>query len=94
MPLRLANTRILIMDDEAAIRELLYECLTSLEYEVVCARDGAKAIALYEGALTSGQPFHAVILDITVPGGMGGKEAMAYLRAIDPHVKALHPACS
>jgi CheY-like chemotaxis protein len=83
------NTRILVMDDEEIIRDLLYEILTSLEYEVVCAQDGAEAIALYEDALTSGRPFRAVILDITVPGGMGGKEAMAYLRAIDPHVRAL-----
>jgi CheY-like chemotaxis protein len=77
------------MDDEEIIRDLLCETLTSWEYEVVCACDGVEAIALYQDALASGQPFRVVILDMTVPGAMGGKEAMAYLRAIDPHVKAL-----
>ena len=83
------NARILVMDDEEIIRDLLCETLTSWEYEVVCACDGVEAIALYQDALASGQPFRVVILDMTVPGAMGGKEAMAYLRAIDPHVKAL-----
>jgi CheY-like chemotaxis protein len=83
------SARILVMDDEEIIRDLLCETLTSLEYEVVCACDGGEAIALYQDALALGQPFRVVILDMTVPGGMGGKEAMAALRAIDPHVKAL-----
>jgi PAS domain S-box-containing protein len=81
--------RILAMDDEEAIRELLSEILAILGYEAVCTRDGAEAVAAYENAHAAGQPFAAVILDITVPGGLGGKEAMAHLRAIDPQVKAI-----
>jgi CheY-like chemotaxis protein len=81
--------RILAMDDEEAIRELLSEILAILGYEAVCTRDGAAAVAAYENAHAAGQPFAAVILDITVPGGLGGKEAMAHLRAIDPQVKAI-----
>jgi CheY-like chemotaxis protein len=81
--------KILVMDDEEAIRDLLSEVLTALSYEVVCTRDGMEAIAAYQHAQAAGQPFAAVILDITVPGGVGGKEAMARLQVIDPQVKAL-----
>jgi CheY-like chemotaxis protein len=77
------------MDDEEAIRELLSEMLTILGYEALCTRDGAEAIAAYERARAAGRPFAAVILDIMVPGGLGGKEAMVHLRAIDPQVKAI-----
>jgi PAS domain S-box-containing protein len=85
-----SNTgRVLVMDDEAAIRELLSEMLTTLGYEVECTRHGAEAVAAYQRALATKQPFAAVILDITVPGGLGGKEAIEHLRALDPQVKAL-----
>jgi len=81
--------RILVMDDEEAIRDLLSDMLTTLGYESVCTRDGAEAIAAYQHAQAAGQPFMAAILDITVPGGMGGKETMASLWALDPQVKAV-----
>ena len=89
MALRGGTGRILVMDDEAGIRELLSVLLTSLGYEVVCTPDGAEAITVYQRAQASEQPFTAVILDITIPGGLGGKETMARLRAADPQVKAL-----
>jgi two-component system, cell cycle sensor histidine kinase and response regulator CckA len=81
--------RVLVMDDEAAIRELLSEMLTTLGYEVECTRHGAEAVAAYQRAQAANQPFAAVILDITVPGGLGGKEAIEHLRALNPQVKAL-----
>jgi PAS domain S-box-containing protein len=81
--------RILVMDDEEPIRELLSEMLTSLGYEADCTQDGTEAIALYQSGKAADQPFVAVILDITIPGGMGGKETLEHLRAIDPQVKAL-----
>ena len=81
--------KILVMDDEEAIRDLLSAVLTTLGYEVVCTRDGMEATVAYQRAQAAGQPFTAVILDITVPGGVGGKEAMARLQEIDPQVKAL-----
>jgi PAS domain S-box-containing protein len=81
--------RILVMDDEEMIRKLLREVLTNLGYTVACTRDGAEAVAAYQHALATNQPFAAVILDITVPGGLGGKEAMEHLRVLDPQVKAL-----
>jgi len=64
--------RILAMDDEAALRKLLETVLATLGYEVQTARDGAEAIALCEEAKASGRSFDAVLLDLTVSGGMGG----------------------
>ncbi len=81
--------RILIMDDEEAIRKLLEQMLTRLGYEPECSRDGAEAVELYDRARASGRAFAAVLLDLTVPGGMGGEEACARLRRIDPSVKLI-----
>ena len=81
--------RILVMDDEEVICELLGVMLTNLGYDVVCTRDGAEAIAAYQQAQAASRPFVAVILDITVPGGVGGKEVMAHLRTLAPRVKAI-----
>ena len=89
VPLSGGGGRVLVMDDEDAIRELLGVTLTELGYAVVCTRDGAEAIAAYQRAHATGQPFTAVLLDITVPGGLGGKDTIAQLRTLDPQVKAL-----
>ena len=80
---------VLIMDDEEDIRELCQDLLLDLGYEVVCASEGDEAIRLYQEALDQGRPFDAVVLDLTIQGGMGGKEAMEQLRLINPHVKAI-----
>ncbi len=81
--------KILLMDDEASIRDVAAELLSMLGYEVDTARDGAEAVDLYRSGLDCGRPFDAVILDLTVPGGMGGKEAMKRLLEIDPNVTAI-----
>lgn len=81
--------RILVMDDEEIIRTFLNRMLTRCGFVVHMARDGAEAIELYTQALTSGSPYSVVILDLTVPGGMGGKDAMHRLREVDPRVKAI-----
>ncbi len=81
--------RILVMDDEKFIRTLATEMLKRLGYETAQAQDGSEAIAIYRQAMASGEPFDAVILDLTVPGGMGGKETMTRLTAIDQGVKAI-----
>jgi len=81
--------KILVMDDEKAIRDLSAEMLESIGYEVALARDGAEAIEIYKLAKDSGNPFNVVIMDLTVPGGMGGREAVEKLREIDPGVKAV-----
>jgi len=81
--------KILIMDDEDMVREVVGRIVECLGYEANLARDGAEAISIFTEAQESGQPFDAVILDLTVPGGMGGKEAMETLLQIDPKVKAI-----
>ena len=81
--------RILVMDDEENIREVAGEMLDFIGYGAGFARDGAEAVDLYSKALGSGDPFAAVLLDLTIPGGMGGSEAMRLLRNIDPGVRAI-----
>jgi len=81
--------RILVMDDEEIIQAMLLKMLTLAGYYVEPAKDGAEAVELYRKARESGQPFDAVILDLTVPGGMGGKETVKNLLEIDPKVKAI-----
>ncbi|MFC1949716.1 PAS domain S-box protein [Chloroflexota bacterium] len=76
--------RILIMDDEEIIQQFLHSGLTWIGYEVVLTKDGAEAIECYSKAKESGQPFDAVIMDLPIPGGMGGKEAIKKLLEIDP----------
>jgi PAS domain S-box-containing protein len=78
--------RILVMDDEAMIRKLAGELLTYLGYTVDFALDGTEAVKRYQEALDTQMPFDAVILDLTVKGGMGGKKAIEQLTRIDPDV--------
>ena len=77
------------MDDEAMVREVLGRIITHLGYEAEFARDGGEALEMFVQAHGFGQAFAAVILDLTVPGAMGGKETMARLLEIDPQVKAI-----
>jgi CheY-like chemotaxis protein len=81
--------KILAMDDDEMIRDLLRQMLLRIGYTDEVARDGNEAIELYRHAMDSGDPFDAVILDLTVPGAMGGKEAIDRLRRIDASVKAI-----
>lgn len=86
---RYGKGRILLMDDEDAVRKAACLMLKGIGYEVVAAREGRETIALFRKALESGQPFVAVILDITIPGGMGGKETNRQLIEIDRNVKTI-----
>lgn len=81
--------RVLFMDDEEIIRTMAGTLLRRLGLEVECAADGAEAVEHHSRALTEGRRFDLVIMDLTVPGGMGGLEALARLRAIDPDVRAV-----
>lgn len=81
--------RILVMDDEEMVRQVARSMLQRLGYEVETARDGADAVLRYSKAREQGCPFDAVIMDLTVPGGMGGKEAIQVLRKMDPEIKAI-----
>jgi PAS domain S-box-containing protein len=81
--------RILIMDDEAMVRQSLRETLKTTGYVVEFAKNGDEAVELYEQARQSSQPFDCVILDLTVPGGPGGKETIKRLRDMDSEIKAV-----
>ena len=81
--------KILVMDDDETVRNATGIVLHYLGYDVELARDGHEAVNSYREAKEKGCPFSAVILDINVPDGMGGREAMKDLLAIDPHVKAI-----
>ncbi|HOD75141.1 MAG TPA: PAS domain S-box protein [Syntrophorhabdaceae bacterium] len=83
------RARILHMDDEAMILKTTKEMLEGLGYDVACAADGREAIARFREAAAAGTPFDVVLLDITVPGGLGGKGTMRELVAIDPGVRVI-----
>jgi PAS domain S-box-containing protein len=87
--LKSASGRILVMDDEESVRQTTGDALARLGYTVDFAEDGARAVEQYREALRSGRPFDLVIMDLTIPGGMGGLEAIGKLRELDPQVKAL-----
>jgi CheY-like chemotaxis protein len=77
------------MDDEEGVRDVAAEMLRCLGYSAETVRDGAEAVAAYGGARNEGIPFDAVILDLTVPGGMGGKQAVGRLLEIDPGARVI-----
>ena len=81
--------RILVMDDDVSLRRMLGRMLGKLGYESESAEDGAEAIDMYKAAKESGKPYDIVIMDLTIPGGMGGKEAINKLLEIYPEVKAI-----
>lgn len=81
--------RLLVMDDEPMVREVADDMLSGSGFDVVTAHDGREAIELFIEARNKGRPFDALIMDITVPGGMGGLEALRRLSRIDPAVRAI-----
>ncbi len=81
--------RILVMDDEEPVLKLARMALLRLGYDVEAVTDGATAVTAYKKAMEEGNSFDAVIMDLTIPGGVGGKETLARIRRIDPLVKAI-----
>ncbi len=81
--------KILFMDDEEQIRFTTGELLRIIGYDSVIAGNGCEAINLYKKGMESGRPFDAIILDLIIPGGMGGKEAMEKLLELDKSVKVI-----
>ncbi|MCK5399039.1 response regulator, partial [bacterium] len=87
--LPIGSGKILIMDDEKPIRDLLARLLKRLGYETMMTCNGERVLEEYKKSLSAGEPFDGVILDLTIPDGMGGKETMTRLQEIDPNVKAI-----
>jgi CheY-like chemotaxis protein len=81
--------KILLMDDEELIRNIAGDMLRAIDHEVESAENGTEAIEKYKAAMESGNPFDIVILDLTIRGGMGGKETIEQLVAVNPAIKAI-----
>jgi signal transduction histidine kinase/ActR/RegA family two-component response regulator len=81
--------RVLVMDDEEVVREWLGEALRQMGYDPAFAETGEEAIAAHAAALEAKQPFAVLIMDLTIAGGMGGRQALARIRERDPGVKAV-----
>jgi PAS domain S-box-containing protein len=87
--LRFGTGRVLFMDDDEKISALTATMLTSLEYKFDLAKNGEEAITLYKRYLNIGRPYDAVVMDLTVIGGMGGEECFRELKKLDPEVRAV-----
>jgi PAS domain S-box-containing protein len=81
--------RILVMDDDDLVRKVAYNILVNLGYDVEVACDGKEAIEMFRKAKEEGSSYDVVIMDLTVPGGMGGKDVIIELRKLDPDLKAI-----
>jgi PAS domain S-box-containing protein len=81
--------RVLVMDDDDTVRSVAGKILTHLGYEVEFALDGEEALRLFAHAAFAGRPFDAIIMDLTIPGGMGGKETIQRLLDLAPDARAI-----
>ena len=90
LPDALSGTgRVLVMDDEAMVRDVASAMLAHLGYEPVTVADGAAAVELYSREAEAGRPFDVVLMDLTIPGGMGGQEAVRWLLSMDPYARCI-----
>jgi PAS domain S-box-containing protein len=81
--------KILIMDDKSFVRSAAEKALKLFGYEVEGVADGTEVLTLYKEEMEKGRPFDLIILDLTIPGGMGGEDTLKKLREINPEVKAI-----
>jgi PAS domain S-box-containing protein len=86
---RFSTGRVLFMDDDDHICALTAAMLQSLDYKFDIVKNGEDAIAFYKRYLNVGRPYDAVIMDLTVVGGLGGEETFRILRELDPEVRAI-----
>ncbi len=90
MPLKkISGGKVLIMDDDDLVLKVCSAMLKQIGFQTVTAVEGNEALELYKKASEFGEPFDLVILDITIHGGMGGKEAIMHLKSYDPHIRAV-----
>jgi CheY-like chemotaxis protein len=81
--------KVLLMDDEDSVRDYMKTTLDELGFQVETAANGEEAIALYEKSLNGQGRYAFVILDLTIPGGIGGKEVIKHLKGMNPDIKAI-----
>ena len=84
-----SSTKIMVMDDDLMLRNLARSQLAALGHDAVLVKDGAEAISTYQEMQESDSPIDLVILDLTIPGGMGGKETAQKLLQLDPEAKLI-----
>ncbi len=87
--LNAANPRILVLEDDPLVRSLIVRNLTSNGFDVAESAEGSETVRMYQESMTQGRAFDLVILDLSIPNGMGGVRAMEKLRALDPEVFAI-----
>lgn len=87
--LKKGKGKVLLLDDDEDNRQTVGDALKLLGYTFVGVEEGSRAIEAYQEAMLAGEPFNAVIVDLTIPGGMGGQETMKHLLKMDPGVKAI-----
>ena len=87
--IKFGHGNILIMDDEVQIRKVLGEMVQTCGYSFQAVPDGKQALHMFRQAQSGGKPFSAVILDLTIPGGLGGKEVVKEMLSLDPHLRAI-----
>ena len=87
--IKFGHGNILIMDDEEQIRKVLGEMVQTCGYSFQAVSDGEQALKVFSQAQDCGKPFSAVILDLTIPGGLGGKEVVKDMLSLDPHLRAI-----
>ncbi|MBP7460209.1 MAG: response regulator [Candidatus Delongbacteria bacterium] len=87
--LKTGKARILVLDDEEMIRDLIQTLLHHLGYEVTLSQTGEETVKYYQEAVDNRHPYDLLIMDLTIPGGMGGKETIQHLKQINPRVKAI-----
>jgi len=83
------KTKILFMDDESMIRDLARDYFHSEGYEIEVVKNGMEAVAMHRKSMAGEKPFQVAVLDIMIPGGMGGMETIQNLREIDPSLKGI-----
>ena len=88
-PFLTAQGKIMIMDDEEMVRALVLRMLSQFGYEVVGVKDGDEALQIYREAKETGAPIDLIIMDLTIPGGVGGQEAVKKIHQIDPQAKVI-----
>lgn len=84
-----SHGRVLVMDDDERIRDLLKSMIEAIGYEVETTANGNEAVNRYRDAMSGGKRFDVAIMDLTIPGGMGGKEAIKLIKELDPQAKAI-----
>lgn len=88
-PMNKCQGRVLVMDDDERIRDLLKSMIEAIGYEVETTANGNEAVNRYRDAMSAGQRFDVSIMDLTIPGGMGGKEAVKLIKELDPKARAI-----